>query len=418
MAAPAQLQLLAPLLVEQQGVQQGAPGGLVQPMDPAARTEGLRFAEKSRPKNVSTPALVAPDAQDAHGLMSVHITRLMNRLIASKYFFKEYEALALDWLEDQFQDRAAVQFRLVLKEAKRVATTSGIGQNSVVYRVLRDMLLEYPAHGVKANILLKRKELLVWSSHRSVAQIHVDWMAFYEMYDRAVTLTHNLDDVTLIVLAQDWATRFTEMQEFFPSWVTALITNFPARFTSMKTCWTAINAEAMRQAASRKSASSGRVLQLTDHMMAGAMEAYVDDSTVFIDDASQGAGLCAMGRTPGCWRCGSAEHLRRECPQPASDQERQGKHTWAKQPGRVTPAQLSGGTPGMWPSRGQGAVTVASPTVAQMATLTSRIDRQEAMFETVLERLAATLPTTSAQNTESGVHQAWGMTSTWVMLRR
>ena len=56
--------LLAPLLVEQQGVQQGAPGGLVQSMDPAAHTEGLRFAEKSRPKNVSTPAVMAPDAQD------------------------------------------------------------------------------------------------------------------------------------------------------------------------------------------------------------------------------------------------------------------------------------------------------------------------------------------------------------------
>ena len=94
-------------------------------------------------------------------------------------------------------------------------------------------------------------------------------MGFYEMYDWAVALTHNLDDVTLIVPAQDWATRFTEMQELFPSWVTALITNFPARFTSMKTCWTTINAEAMRQAASRKSTSSGRVLQLTDHIMAG-----------------------------------------------------------------------------------------------------------------------------------------------------
>jgi hypothetical protein len=35
--------------------------------------------------------------------------KLMNRLIASKYFLKELEQLALDWLEDQFTGRAADQ---------------------------------------------------------------------------------------------------------------------------------------------------------------------------------------------------------------------------------------------------------------------------------------------------------------------
>ena len=53
--------------------------------------------------------------------------------------------MTLDWLEDQFKNRAAVQFRIVLKEANIY-----IGQNSVLYRVLRDMLLAYPAHGIKA----------------------------------------------------------------------------------------------------------------------------------------------------------------------------------------------------------------------------------------------------------------------------
>ena len=62
------------------------------------------------------------------------------------------------------------------------------------------------------------------------------------------------------------------MQAVFPSWVTTLIINYPDRFTSMATCWTAINAEAMRQAAGRKS-----VLQLSDPMLAGEMEAYPED---------------------------------------------------------------------------------------------------------------------------------------------
>ena len=156
--AQMQLLLLAPLLAEQQGVQQGVPGGLGQAMDPVARAAALLVAQRSRPKNLNRPVVIAPDAPDTHDEMAVHITRIMHRLIASNYFLKECEALALDWLEDQFQDRASVHFRLVLKDARRVATTSVIEQNSVLYRVLRDMLLSYPAHGVKDNILLKRQK--------------------------------------------------------------------------------------------------------------------------------------------------------------------------------------------------------------------------------------------------------------------
>ena len=159
MAGQLQLLALAPLLAEQQGVHQGQPGGLGQAQDAQAHAEALRFSEKNRPKDVRDPCDIAPDYPDAHDLMAVFINRLMNRLIASKYFFREYEHLALDWLEDQFKLRAAVQFRLVLVEAKRKATTSGIGQNSVLYRVLRDMLLAYPAHCVKASI--------TWSGRRT-----------------------------------------------------------------------------------------------------------------------------------------------------------------------------------------------------------------------------------------------------------
>ena len=79
------------------------------------------------------------------------------------------------------------------------------------------MLLAYPAHGVKAEIAMKKKEMLTWPAGMTVAEIHSAWMTYYESYDRAVALTHNLQDVTLVVPAQDWATRFTEMQENFPS---------------------------------------------------------------------------------------------------------------------------------------------------------------------------------------------------------
>jgi len=393
MAVPQQLAALAPLLAEQQAVHVGQPGGLGQAQSREERAVALRFPEKNRPKDFRDPCDVAPDHPDAHDLMNTHIHRLMTRLIASQYYYKEYEQLALDWLEDQFKGRAAVQFRIVLKEAKRVATTSGIGQNSVLYRALRDMLLAYPAHGVKASIMRRKKDELVWWPNKTVPEIHSLWMAYYESYDRAVALTQGFADVTLMVPAQDWATRFTEMQEVFPSWITTLIINYPDRFTSMVTCWIAINAEAMRQAAGRKPGLNGRVLQLADPMLAGEMEAYPEE---FYDEALPGPGsaLCAMGRVPGCWRCGDMNHLRRDCPQPPSEAEQKGMplNSWAKQPG-PRPAAMSrpsGGAMSFAP-RGLGMTAPMPPTVAQMATLTARVDRQEAMFEAILERLSSTM---------------------------
>ena len=297
MAVPLQLRALAALLAHQQQVHQGAPGGLGQAQDRAER-EQARFAEKNRPKDLKEILEIAADHADAHDMMAVHINRIMSRLIASKYFYVEYENLALDWVKDQFKGRAAVQFRIVLKEAKRVATTTGIGQNSVLYRVLRDLLLAYPSHALKASNMQKNKEMLVWSPTKTAVETHAAWMTYYESYDRAVALTHNLDDVTLIVPAQDWATRFTEMQDVFPPWVMSLIINYPGRFTSMTTCWAAINAEALRQETGRKQ-SSARVFQLCDGAGMGDME-YVDDFPLNYKEAGPGAGLalCAMERAP------------------------------------------------------------------------------------------------------------------------
>ena len=396
----AQLLALAPLLARQQESHVGVPGGLAQAQTPEQRAAELRFPEKNRPKDLKVACTIAPDHRDAHDIMAVFIRRLMNRIIASKYYFREYEEQALDWLEDQFQERAAVQFRLVSTEAKRIATTTGIGQNSVLYRVLRDMLLAYPAHGVKAEIAVKKAELLVWSTGKTTAEIHSAWMQYYEAYDRAVALTHNNPDVTLIVPAQDWVTRFTEMQEIFPPWVNTMVANFPARFTSMTTTWTAINAEALRQAAGRKPSAAARMFQLAEP---GEMR-YVDDVLSFDE-----AGVCVLGKT-GCWRCGDETHLRRDCPHPASSAEINNEplNKWARY---SRPERRMGGSSGelrfpeknrpkegsAWPTmpRGLGLPAASTTNGPSVAALTARMDRQDAMFEAVLEHLSAMSPQTS-----------------------
>jgi hypothetical protein len=122
---------------------------------------------------------------------------------------------------------------MVVREASRTATTSGIGPNSVLYPALRDMLLAYPAHGVKAAIMRRKATDLVWVSNKTTVEIHSIVMEYYEAYDRVVAQTQAMADVTMIVPAQDWVTRFTEMQGMFPPWALALITNFPDRFNNM-----------------------------------------------------------------------------------------------------------------------------------------------------------------------------------------
>ena len=84
------------------------------------RTDLLNFAHKHKPKDFRDSCSVAPHQVNAHDIMCKQIVKLMNRLIDSKYFLKELEQLALDWLEDQFTGRAADQWHIVVREASRI----------------------------------------------------------------------------------------------------------------------------------------------------------------------------------------------------------------------------------------------------------------------------------------------------------
>ena len=77
------------------------------------------------------------------------------------------------------------------------------------------MLHAYPTHGVKNHIMARKFKELMWTPTKTVVEIHSAFMTYYEAYDRDVALTAGNVDVTLVVPAQDWATRFTEMQSHF-----------------------------------------------------------------------------------------------------------------------------------------------------------------------------------------------------------
>jgi len=270
----------------------------------------------------------------------------------------------------QFKGRAADHWVLVVAAARVTATTSGIGHNSVLYRCLRDMLLAYPATGIKANLLLRKACDLPWNRLLTVVQTASQTLEYYEAYDRAVGLTQNLG-ATLLVPDQDWPTRFTEMQVHFPEWANKLVVDHPGRFTTLQTCWTALVDEAARKAAGKAMVVGGGGLAqlvpctvcdleapndayvLPARLLAPVGGSYEDEEYLFHDCV--GGGLFAMGRTPGCWRCGSKEHLRTHCSYPVSVAELAGApvNQWAKLPPRPSPStsRAAGVVPGALPPR-------------------------------------------------------------------
>jgi hypothetical protein len=220
-----------------------------------------------------------------------------------------------------------------------LSSTSGIGRNSVLYRALRDMLLAYPATGVKAAILRRKTVDLPWNPKMTVETIQSTVVEYYEAYYLAAALTRGGADITLVVPEQDWPTRLTEMPEHFPPWATAFVTNFPDRFTSMSACWTALVSEASRQASGRKMGTGGRLLQLAaDEVTAGDLDgtnealayfpyewdADFDSGSIFEPGRDGGSIFALQSRIPGSCHCGDPDHHRRNCPQPASQAEKDG----------------------------------------------------------------------------------------------
>jgi hypothetical protein len=99
--------ILTGLLAQQQGTHQGAPGGLGNPLDANERAILLKHASQFKPVTFLECCSVAPDHIDAHENMAKHIGKLASRLIVSKYYLKELEQVAMDWIQDQFSGRAA-----------------------------------------------------------------------------------------------------------------------------------------------------------------------------------------------------------------------------------------------------------------------------------------------------------------------
>jgi hypothetical protein len=120
--AAAQSPVLEQLIANQRAIHQGQPGGLGQAMTAAEREEALLFCQRNKPEKMSHPCTLAPDQAGAHDDVVLYIIRLMTCLIASKWHYKEYEDLTMDWVEDQFAKRAADTWRRVTAVTKRTAT--------------------------------------------------------------------------------------------------------------------------------------------------------------------------------------------------------------------------------------------------------------------------------------------------------
>jgi hypothetical protein len=278
-----------------------------------------------------------------------------------------------------------------------------------------------PAAGIKANLQIRKLSDLVWNRKDTVAQTVSKVQAFFEAYDRAVELTWNLG-VTLQVPAQDYATHFTEMQAHFPEWANQLVVNHPERFTSPQACWTALVEEAARKAAGRAMGAGGGLAQLgictvgdldndTYTSPAGLLApsgAFYDDEGYLLPDGG-GGGLFAL-RPPGCWRCGSHQHLRKDCSHPASAAELAGApvNQWAKlpPPPSSSASRDAGGAPVV--PRPRMALPTPQTSAAQVADYVTKedfahlLDKINALtmaqgaFQGAVAQLAASTPPTAS----------------------
>ena len=84
--AATQSPVLEPLIVNQQAVHQGQPGGLGQAMTATEHEAALLFCQRNKPEKMRHPCILAPDQVGAHNAVVLYIIRLMQHLIiASKW---------------------------------------------------------------------------------------------------------------------------------------------------------------------------------------------------------------------------------------------------------------------------------------------------------------------------------------------
>ncbi len=388
---------LRPLLAAQQGAHVG-PGGRAQAMPADERALLLEHARHNKPRDVRHPFTAGPEETDAADRLAQHIYNLMRVLLAAKYFLIEREEDAMVWLGNQFDGAAGHQWSLVSEQAIREPSTSGIGVQSVLYRSLRDMLAAYPSHSAKQDLRSREERDFVWNPRLSAAEHRALWARYFEAYDRGVTRTAHLGP-TLQVPAQDWPTRLSEMMKRFPPWILKLIAESPANFADETRAWTTIIETAQREKRGPAPAQGARPRTLQQLVAAEMQQAGVGaDTTLSLNDLNyedfaaaglhagtlqqhDAASLHALRNAGFCWRCGSRDHHRSSCPQPASQNERDGMPlaTWMVRP-------TSAPAPSPAPS--------PAPVIAPLSAVQVRLDRQDALLQSILARLDAPPPST------------------------
>ena len=129
------------------------------------------------------------------------------------------------------------------------------------------------------------------------------------------------------------------------------------RASSEQACWAALVEEAARKAAGKAMGATGGLAQLGIPCTVGELDcdayqspaglfapagAFFEEERYFHDG---GGGSLVPMRVPGCWRCGSDQHHRKDCSHPASAAELAGApiNQWAKRsPPSSSPSRAAG----------------------------------------------------------------------------
>ena len=294
-------------------------GRALAPLPPELE-EYLKLAIRQPATNAAQIFTLPPSAPGAQPALLLTLERICRHIEAYKMAHLSQEGRTILWVEGQFGEPALTSFQTMHQEARATESVSGIGQNSVLYRLLRGMIIMYdnPQARKEADRLLLT---LTWQKS-GVAATHALVNKIFKAHQALATSTVGRS-VPTRVSALTWDDEFHKIEAILPSWALKVTKEHPDNFASREALFATLYAfapaeEGVPQPLRPVRPGSDKIFQLTDDQAvcfpcypADAEEEELEErwQAVLAQMPVEQRGLYALvmaknGRPLECFRCG------------------------------------------------------------------------------------------------------------------
>ena len=329
-------------------------GGRALAPPPAELEEYLKLSSRQSVTNPAQIFTMPPSAPGAQPALLLALERICRHIDAYKMAHLSQEGRTILWVEAQFGEPALTSFQTVHQEARATESVSGIGQSSVLYRLLRGMIIMYdnPQARKEADRLLLT---LTWQKS-GVAATHALVNKIFKAHQALATSTVGRP-VPTRVSALTWDDEFRKIEAILPPWALKVIKEHPDNFASREALFNTLYnfapaEESVPQPLRPVRPGTDKIFQLTDDQCfpcypADAEEEELEErwQAVLAQMPVEQRGLYALvmaknGRPLECFRCGK-NHRIAQCPEPPTAPEMAGQPAPFYRP-RSTPTASMG----------------------------------------------------------------------------